>query len=398
MFDFLFSDGGFSPHGYCLAWNTPLLYTHIFADLLIAVSYFSIPAVILVFLRRRKDASLHGPAMLFVTFITACGLTHLFGVLTMFEPWYGLQGLMKVFTAVVSFVTALVLWKILPETLKIPAPGQLLRALNEKEREFEEHQRTTAELARHKLEIARKLEEVQAANNELNEFAYAASHDLKSPANTLSLWLADFKEDHYDKLEEEDRESIEEVTRIVERMRVLVEDILSYSRVVNTDLSDREMVDLQAIFEGAASDMKADIEAAGATLDIDVLPKIRGYPIMLRVLANNLLSNAIKFRSLDRPLRISISARLTSNTPCAYTLSFKDNGIGIDPAHQEQIFSLFRRLHLPEDYAGTGLGLALCRRVAVSHGGSISVNSKEGEGAEFLVTFPLEASDARKAA
>ena len=395
MLDFLFSDGGFSPHAYCLAWNEPLLYTHIVSDLLIAVSYFSIPAVILVFLRRRKDPSLHGPAMLFVTFISACGLTHVLGILTMFEPYYGLQGMMKLFTGVVSFVTALILWKILPAALNVPSPSALMRALDEKEAEIAERERAEHELARKKLELDQKVEELTAANSELNEFAYAASHDLKSPANTLSLWLSEFAADYKEQLDADAAESIEEVSRIVDRMRQLVEDILSYSRVVNSDLSNMEAICIDEMIDDITSDMRENIRAVDADIVVGDLPPIVGHPLLLRVLFNNLMSNALKFHQPGRKLKIELSSVQTAD---GYVLSFKDNGIGIEPEHHERIFSMFKRLHHPEEYEGTGLGLALCRRAVKSHGGMIEVRSTVGKGTEFLITLSTEVVHVQQAA
>ena len=398
MFEFLTADNGFAPHGYCLAWNTPLVWTHIVSDLLIALAYFSIPAVIVVFLRRRKDPSLHGPAMLFVTFITACGLTHLMGIVTLYEPLYGLQGLMKVFTATVSVITAIILWKILPDALKVPSPGHLMAALRDKELEIADREKVERDLATRTQQLAHKVEELNAANIELNEFAYAASHDLKSPANTLSLWLDEFAEEFVEELDGEARESIGEAQRIVERMRELVEDILRFSRVVNAKLDDPEPLDLGVYFDAAVEDLRYAVAEAGAEIEIKPMPKVMGHPGLISILAHNLLNNAIKFRAHDRPLRITVNVERSAVDQRLCVLSIKDNGIGISPEHQDKVFKLFKRLHSQDDYEGTGLGLALCRRIAAAHGGAIEINSDVDQGAEFRILFPLEVSDVAQAA
>ena len=387
---FLFSDGGYSPHGFCIAWNLPVLYTHIGADLLIALSYFAIPAIMLVFLRKRRDPSLHAPALLFVAFITLCGVSHLLSILTMYVPWYGLQGLMKLATGLVSAITALALWKMLPEALKIPAPATLMQALDERDREIADRTAAQELLATRNSQLDQKIEEVEAANQELREFSYAASHDLKSPANTLCLWLQDFREEYGGALDAEARESLDDAHRIVQRMRLLVDDVLSYAQVVNGDPNGKTVIDPAEVFAEATEDFAPEIKRSRAKIDILPMPAFSAYRPLISILAHNLISNALKFRSPDRRPHIEVSGQLTGGAQASYVLRFKDNGIGIDPEHSGRVFRLFQRLHRPEDYEGTGLGLALCRRIAVTHGGRIDLVSKEGEGAEFIITFPLQ--------
>jgi signal transduction histidine kinase len=396
--NFLFSDGGYSPHGYCIAWNAPVLYTHIIADLLIALSYFAIPAVMLVFLRQRRDPRLHLPAMLFVVFITACGVSHLMSIVTMYLPYYGLQGMLKLFTGVVSLITAIALWKMLPDALKIPSPDMLMKALDDKDREIRDRTAAQLRLEDSQRQLDQKIAELQASNEELREFAYAASHDLKAPANTLSLWLQDFEQESGDSLSAEQREDLEHAKGILKRMRSLVDDILSYARVVNTEDAVIEEVDVTEIFTTAAKTLRPDIEQARGKIVIADMPSVEGYPALMSMLAHNLLSNAIKFRSPDRPLKVEVAAWHEASAEPQMVISVKDNGIGINAAYHRRIFKLFKKLHRPEDYEGTGLGLALCRRLAVTHGGSIDVISEEGHGAEFRVSFPMEVAHVAKAA
>jgi signal transduction histidine kinase len=396
--NFLFSDGGYSPHGYCIAWNAPVLYTHIIADLLIALSYFAIPAVMLVFLRQRRDPRLHLPAMLFVVFITACGVSHLMSIVTMYLPYYGLQGMLKLFTGVVSLITAIALWKMLPDALKIPSPDMLMKALDDKDREIRDRTAAQLRLEDSQRQLDQTIAELQASNEELREFAYAASHDLKAPANTLSLWLQDFEQESGDSLSAEQREDLEHAKGILKRMRSLVDDILSYARVVNTEDAVIEEVDVTEIFTTAAKTLRPDIEQARGKIVIADMPSVEGYPALMSMLAHNLLSNAIKFRSPDRPLKVEVAAWHEASAEPQMVISVKDNGIGINAAYHRRIFKLFKKLHRPEDYEGTGLGLALCRRLAVTHGGSIDVISEEGHGAEFRVSFPMELAHVAKAA
>ena len=398
IYQFLFSDGGYSPHGFCIAWDLPVLYTHIGADLLIALSYFAIPAIILVFLRRRQDKRLNAPALLFALFIAACGLSHLMSIVTMYLPYYGLQGVVKLFTGVVSFVTAIALWRMLPQALEIPAPDTLMEALADREREIGERRQTQADLEISQRSLDQKIRAIEASNEELREFAYAASHDLKAPANTLSLWLQDFIEDCEPSLTADQMEALREAEKVLGRMRLLVDDILSYSRTVNDSDTRPAAVDLEKAFRDALEDLRSEVRKSRATVTIEPMPIISGFPTLVSVLVHNLLGNALKFRDPDRPLHISVSAEQVDTPISGVYVSVTDNGLGIDPVHHERIFKLFKRLHRAEDYPGTGLGLSLCRRVAVTHGGRIEVRSRVGAGATFRVFFPTEVSDVSQAA
>ena len=382
---FLFSDGGYSPHGFCIAWNLPVLYTHIGADLLIAVSYFAIPAIILTFLRHRRDSRLHGPAMLFVVFIAACGVSHLLSIVTMFLPWYGLQGLVKLLTGLISFATAVALWKMLPDALRIPAPEELTQALNDKDHQVDQKEAAEAEMVRSQQALADKIVELEAANKELREFAYAASHDLKSPANTLSLWLSEFARDTQGMLTPALDEELSDARQIVERMRQLVEDILAYSRIVGPQEVEPKPCNLQDITDAVLRDLASDLKAHAATVTVADMPTVQGHPPLISILLHNLVANAVKFRDPDRALEIAITAELQDG---AAILSVADNGIGIAAHHHDRIFQLFNRLHHDSAYQGTGLGLALCRRAVAAHGGGIDVQSSVGEGTTFIITLP----------
>lgn len=395
MLDYLFGYGGYTPHGFCLAWDPRVLWTHIGADLAIAAAYFSIPAGIVVFLRRRPDAALKGPASLFVAFIALCGLTHLMGIVTLWLPLYGLQGAVKAATALVSVGTAIILWRMMPALLVIPARGEIVAANTALEEEMAAREAMMAELAEQDAELARKVDALEAANAELTEFAYAASHDLKSPANTLSLWLDDFAETYFE-ADAEARAEIDEARAVVARMRVLVEDILDYSRVVNVDHETREPVALDAVFAGTVQALDAEIRAAGAEIRASPLPVVHGHATLLGVLVQNLLSNALKFRAPDRPPVIEVGSAAAGPGEAAFFV--RDNGIGIDPAQSERIFRMFHRLHSRADYEGTGLGLALCRRVVLTHGGQIDVASDGATGTTFTITLPQEAAHAGLAA
>ena len=395
MFDFLFSYGGYTPHGFCLAWDLRVLWTHIGADLLIALAYFSIPAVILAFLRKRKDPALTRPALLFTAFILLCGVTHLMGIVTLYVPLYGLQGTLKLMTGLVSAYTAFVLWRMLPVALGIPGRGELVAAIERQETEIAERRKAEEAAQESEAKLAQKVVELEAANAELSEFAYAASHDLKSPTNTLTALLEDLDITYGAEVPDEARAELAEARALTGRMRLLVDDILTYSQVVNGE-DRREDVALGAVFDLALSDMASEIAASGAEIRIGDLPVVHGYPQYLGVLVRNLLSNALKFQDGSRRPEIDVVA-LNDGTG-RQGFSMTDNGIGIDAVHQERIFQMFKRLHRQEDYPGTGLGLALCRRAVAAHGGTIDVASAPGQGTTFHVALESGGAHAELAA
>lgn len=288
IYEFLFDYGGYTPHGFCVAWNPGMLAVHILSDGLIAASYFAIPALILIFLRRRTGPSLRSQAVPLVLFIAACGLSHLVSIATIYVPIYGFHGFIKLTTGVISFVTVVALVRILPDALKIPPPGDLDGALPARDAADETDDRMQGDLRR-------KVRELETTKAELREFAYAASHDLKSPAHSLSFWFREFNEDHQDELSDAARETLSEAGQLMDRMGELMEDVLIFSQVVNRGNAKVELVGLNAAFDTAASHLAAEIGHAEARINIGPLPSATGDRSLLTSLAQNLLSNAIKF-------------------------------------------------------------------------------------------------------
>jgi signal transduction histidine kinase len=387
---FLFSDGGYSPHGFCIAWDARLLYTHVTADLLIALAYFVIPVLIVVFLQRRQDPSLTGPTVLFVAFITLCGLAHLLSIVTMYLPGYGLQGLVKLITGAVSVVTAFALWKLLPQTLEIPSVSQLQTVIAERDRELAQRRVAEADLAGRRELLEAKIKALATVNEELERFTYAASYELKAPANTLSLWFEEFH-DEVKKEAPQLQASLLDAEAMVVTMRHLVEDILTYSRMARINEDRLAQVSLAQVFGTALARVREDLERLDAEVDVGALPVIEAEPAQMQAVADGLVGNAVKYYAPDRRLRLTIRCTVVRflDAP-AWRLSVADNGIGIDPAHHDRVQSLFGRLHRPEEYPGSGLGLALCRQVAISHGGELNIISDGQAGTEVVITIPQE--------
>lgn len=225
-------------------------------------------------------------------------------------------------------------------------------------------------------------------SREQAEFTYSISHDMKSPTNTIWMLLDVLREDYRDELTPDAQELLDSALETVQRMGCLTEDVLEYSRTIEEDI-DPVPIDLGALCRGIVADLAADTKKVGAKLVIRDLPVVEGSAVQLRVLLQNLLSNAIKFRSAEREPRIEVSSRPGTAQGEAQII-VSDNGIGIAPEYHDRVFGLFQRLHNREEYAGSGLGLTLCKRIASNHGGQIGLESEFGVGTRFHITLRTE--------
>jgi len=221
-------------------------------------------------------------------------------------------------------------------------------------------------------------DEMQCSNTELEQFAYVISHDLQEPLRMVSSYTQLLAKRYSNKLDADADEFIAYAVDGAKRMQTLLHDLLEYSRV-GTRGKPFSLVNCEHIVEQAMANLKIAIEECGASVSYDVLPTIMGDEGQLVRLFQNLIGNAIKFRQEEAP-QVYISAQRRNNM---VTFSVKDNGIGIDRQHSQSIFEIFRRLHTKEEYPGTGMGLAICKKIVERHGGHISVQSQLGQGSTF---------------
>ncbi|QRV16784.1 GAF domain-containing protein [Haloterrigena salifodinae] len=235
----------------------------------------------------------------------------------------------------------------------------------------------SAELERRRYE--RELEE---SNERLEQFAYTASHDLQEPLRMVTNYLSLIDRRYGDELDDDAEEFIEFAVDGAERMRDMIDGLLAYSRV-ETRGNPFQSVALEAVLEDVRSDLELRFEETDAVISSESLPRVEGDPGQLRQVFQNLLSNAVEYS--DGPPRVQISAERRGDE---WEISVSDEGIGIDPDDQERIFEVFERLHSHEEHDGTGIGLALCRRIVERHGGEIRVDTEPDEGATFRFTLP----------
>ncbi|ELY50803.1 PAS domain-containing protein [Natronococcus jeotgali] len=229
-------------------------------------------------------------------------------------------------------------------------------------------------------EYQRKLEE---SNERLEQFAYAASHDLQEPLRMITSYLQLLEDRYAEELDGDGEEFIAYAVDGAERMREMIDGLLAYSRV-ETQGDPFEPVALETLLEDVLADLRLRIEESGAEITTASLPRIEGDEGQLRQVFQNLLENAIEY-SGDDPPRVRIDAERDGSR---WRIAVRDEGIGIDPEQQERVFEVFQRLHSRDEHDGTGIGLALCRRVVERHGGEIDVDSAPGEGTTFTFTLP----------
>ena len=248
-----------------------------------------------------------------------------------------------------------------------------------------EQKRLHRELSESHQKLERQAAELSASNADLEQFAYVASHDLAEPLRMVSSYVALLARDYGGRLDDKADKYIHYAVDGAERMRLLIDGLLDYSRVGNGDEPFVD-VDCGRIVEEAIQSLSKSIGEAGAEVSTGPLPRVYGNAGQLGRVFQNLISNALKYRA-ERTPRIEISA---AQEDARWRFSVRDNGIGIEPRHAERIFVIFQRLHGREKYPGTGIGLAISKRIVERHGGQIWVEPADGGGSVFQFTLPRD--------
>jgi len=273
-----------------------------------------------------------------------------------------------------------------------------LRLLNEhlEEKVWERTAALTAEIAERRRveeELREKSKELMAysakleqSNRELEDFAFIASHDLQEPLRKIRTFADRLQTGCYDSLDEKGRADLERMHRAARRMQDLIQDLLKYSHLASGPEHFAE-IDLGSLVKGAVMDLEVLIEETQARIEIGELPTIEADAAQMRQLFENLIANSIKYRGKDKPaVRVYVDK---SRCDAFYEILVEDNGMGFDECYLDRIFKPYQRLHgRNAPYEGTGMGLAICRRIVERHGGSITARSEPGKGAVFVVRLP----------
>jgi PAS domain S-box-containing protein len=224
-------------------------------------------------------------------------------------------------------------------------------------------------------------QKLNRSNKELEEYAYVASHDLKEPLHVVSSFVYLLEKRFQSKLDDHERQYLRFIKEGVGQAQRLIKDLLEYSCVGKEKVY--VLVGISSVLTEVTANLKTIIDEAGAMIECDEMPEITANYLEMVQLFQNLIVNAIKYRS-QRPLKIKIAVRPEGEF---YVFSIKDNGIGIDSQYKERIFDMFQRLHAKNEYSGTGIGLAICKKIVENHGGRIWVDSILGEGTMVYFTI-----------
>lgn len=253
--------------------------------------------------------------------------------------------------------------------------------------------RLNKELLQKNIAIKQKTKALEAQNKEMEQFAYIASHDLQEPLNTITSFIQLIDEQYKDSMDEIGQQSIIYIGQASTRMKLLITSLLEYSRLGK--IVELEAVDSYDVLVNLQKDLKELINQSNAKFSIGKLPEVYANKIELRLLFQNLISNGIKFMPNNRIPKIEITCEkiyeeLETNKKAGFwKFKITDNGIGIKEKHRQKIFAIFQRLHTSEEYKGTGIGLAHCKKIVESLGGQIGVTSKENIGSTFWFTIPV---------
>ena len=395
-----FSVADFTPHGYCLLWDPALIWTYLLSDATIAIAYFSIPSALWVIARRRPDLNPHGVLLAFAAFIVMCGLTHVMAIVTMWLPLYGLSGVVKAITAVVSIVTAAMIWKLLPAIMDSPRSEELAAAnaeLVSLNVSLEERvQQRTKALQDSNYNLLRAAIEAREAERVKHDFLARVSHELRTPLNAIIGFNDLMRIGISGLLSEKQTEYCENVHIASMRLLDEINDVLDLQRLsdpshrltleqVNLRLEAQQIVRLvQSASGGNRSKLEIDIQES-----FELLADRRSVVTIL----GNLISNAIKYS--PRGGKIEIQARALA-APWQAEIKVTDQGVGIPSGRLADIFNPFVRLHeadLPA-VGGTGLGLSIVKMLTERHGGQIRADSEPGKGTTMTLMLPADLAPA----
>jgi PAS domain S-box-containing protein len=269
-------------------------------------------------------------------------------------------------------------------------------------RDNEELRQNKSILETSQQQLTNDIGELNRSNTELSQFAYVASHDLQEPLRKIQAFSSLLTEQYGPALDANAQDIIHRMQSATNRMQELIRGLLAYSRL-NTEKPSFHAVSLSALVAEVQGDLETAIRGRDAKIQIGALPVVQGNTLQLRQLFQNLLSNALKFTPTGRVPIVQVSTRtvpadqlpvsVMGKSDNYLEVSIADNGIGFDIKYIDRIFNLFQRLHGRSEYAGTGIGLAICKKVADNHGGYLTARSQPGQGATFLVYLPMNQSD-----
>lgn len=379
----------FMPHGHCYFWEADVLWSNVIGDALTVVAYYTIPFLLLRFVQKRKDLSYKWIFVAFAAFIISCGTVHLFAIISTWQPFYRVEGILKIVTAIVSLFTVYLLIKNFNTILSIPNPNELALVNQQLTKEIEEHKETQkVYIVKEVLEkkVIQRTAELEEINRELEAFSYSVSHDLRAPLRAISGYSNILKDTYKEKLDEDGELMLEHIIKNTRNMGALIDGLLDFSRLGRKGLSLKTIETTKLVTE-IWDDQFALANRPNLQVTIDELPNVMADEFLIRQVWYNLISNAIKYSAKSNPAIINITGNVTE-TDVIYSIS--DNGVGFDMQYVSKIFGVFQRLHTDKEFEGIGVGLSFVKRIITKHKGKIWVQSEINKGATFYFTIPIK--------
>lgn len=379
MLDTLFSND-FMPHGMCYMWRPELLWLHVISDALIFLSYVSIPITLLYILHIRKDLIFSKVMALFGAFVLLCGITHMMAVWNVWHGAYWLSGTLKAFAAIVSVATAYMLWKLVPTLKNIPTVEKL---------QIEVGKRQAVESRLHEKAKIQAVESKQLSklNEELEAYAYASSHDLKSPLRgirQLASWIEEDLKAQGIELPDDCREHFDLMQSRISRMENLLEDLLEYSKAGHVSGELKE-INVKALCLELFELLNINSEIS-LHINDDNITEFRTFKAPLALIIRNLFDNAIKHN--DKKIgNIWVTVTEQENY---FEFSVKDDGRGVNHKDFKKITKIFSTLKARDEVEGSGVGLALIKKIILKFEGTLNFSCAEGEGLTVIFTWPKE--------
>ncbi|HKI97243.1 MAG TPA: HAMP domain-containing sensor histidine kinase [bacterium] len=405
----LLASSGFLPHGYCISWEPRLLMLMVGSDSLTTLAYYSIPLTLLYFVYRRRQTGYNWVVVLFAVFILACGTTHLMDVVTLWIPAYWTQGVIKAATAVVSVLTAMLLWPLVPKVLALPTPTQLQFANDQLRAEIGVRLRAeaellslqsqleekvlarTAELENAKVELQREVLERRRIDRFKDELVAMVSHELRTPLTSIGGALQVLTTE--ENVSQEDKRELADIAlRNTDRMMRLVNSLLDIDRIESGRMEfSAGSVSLVSLAQVAIGEYQVFAQQHRTRLVLtearEVGP-VRGDADRLMQVLTNLISNAVKHAPPDSAVELAVSM-VEDRVRVAVT----DHGPGVPAEYRERVFEKF--VQVPRSPAhpseGIGLGLSIARAIVQRHGGHMGLDSPPGAGCTVYFEVPLHA-------
>ena len=393
------------PHGHCYLWNPELVYLHVISDVVITVSYFTIPFALVYLVRKRDDLKFNSLFYMFALFIFACGATHLMNIYNVWHGAYWLSGGVKLITALASLGTAVLIWPIIPKALAIPSNSQLMALNQQLQSEVDERLRKQQEVERLSNDLSELVEQrtrelaearlmrtlvektnssLERSNEVLGQYARVTAYDMREPLRSVRVYAQTLSDKLGDSLDEEGRQCIKMILGANKRVENMVDGLRNYSECDK----EGEVVDLDldALLQDVLNELGDEVRKTGVQIDHQPLGHTHGVREHYRQLMLQLIGNGIKFSAGHETPKVEIGPLPSSGAGVGFYV--RDNGVGIAKQYHARILGLFERLNSDPELAGTGVGLAICKRIVDESGGRLDVVSDEGKGAEFRVTMP----------